>query len=100
MSFRIQRILSSLQLRKSTTDDQEINVGHANYFKSKELYIAQNERLQAIHRIPPAMRQKVREAHRAGPVPPQVEAMRNQRDNALRYVAEFVEDPICTIEQP
>eukprot|EP00959_Pyramimonas_sp_CCMP1952_P287480 6012491-Pyramimonas_sp.AAC.1 len=39
------------------------------------------------------MRQKVREAHLTGPVPPHVEAMRNQRDNAFRYVAEFVEYP-------
>eukprot|EP00959_Pyramimonas_sp_CCMP1952_P365113 7645653-Pyramimonas_sp.AAC.1 len=43
------------------------------------------------------MRQKVREAHMTGPVPPHVEAMRKQRDNTLRYVAEFVEDPIVAL---
>eukprot|EP00959_Pyramimonas_sp_CCMP1952_P274298 5733473-Pyramimonas_sp.AAC.1 len=43
------------------------------------------------------MRQKVREAHMTGPVLPHVEAIRNQRDNTLRYVAEFVEDLISAL---
>eukprot|EP00959_Pyramimonas_sp_CCMP1952_P147873 3094604-Pyramimonas_sp.AAC.1 len=43
------------------------------------------------------MKQKVREAHMTGPVPPRIEAMRNQRGNALRYIAEFSEDPIFAL---
>eukprot|EP00959_Pyramimonas_sp_CCMP1952_P199427 4171353-Pyramimonas_sp.AAC.1 len=43
------------------------------------------------------MRQKIREAHMTGPVPSHVEAVRNRRENTLRYVAEFVEDPIFAL---
>eukprot|EP00959_Pyramimonas_sp_CCMP1952_P408030 8551134-Pyramimonas_sp.AAC.1 len=43
------------------------------------------------------MRQKIREAHMTGPVPPHAEAVRNQRENTLTYVAEFVEDPIFAL---
>eukprot|EP00959_Pyramimonas_sp_CCMP1952_P200623 4196285-Pyramimonas_sp.AAC.1 len=32
-----------------------------------------------------------------GPVPPHVEAVRNQRENTLRYVAEFVEDRVFAL---
>eukprot|EP00959_Pyramimonas_sp_CCMP1952_P190639 3987214-Pyramimonas_sp.AAC.1 len=43
------------------------------------------------------MRQKVREAHMTGPVPPHTEAMRNHTGNTLRYIAEFAEDPIFAL---
>eukprot|EP00959_Pyramimonas_sp_CCMP1952_P101937 2131830-Pyramimonas_sp.AAC.1 len=44
------------------------------------------------------MRQNIQEAHMAGPVPPHVEAVRNQRrENTFRYVAEFVEDLIFAL---
>eukprot|EP00959_Pyramimonas_sp_CCMP1952_P051222 1070591-Pyramimonas_sp.AAC.1 len=32
-----------------------------------------------------------------GPVPPRVEAIRNQSNRTLRYIAEFVEDPIFAL---
>eukprot|EP00959_Pyramimonas_sp_CCMP1952_P105350 2202244-Pyramimonas_sp.AAC.1 len=75
-------------------EDQEINVGHADSFKGRQLYVSNNEGGLIIQRTPPAMRQKVREAHMTGPVRPQIDAIRNQRDNTLRYIAEFAEDPI------
>eukprot|EP00959_Pyramimonas_sp_CCMP1952_P203276 4250772-Pyramimonas_sp.AAC.1 len=78
-------------------DEEEIIVGHAHYFEDKELYISHDERPQVIQRTPPAMRQKIREAHMTGPGPPHVEAVRDQRENALRYVAEFVEDLISAL---
>eukprot|EP00959_Pyramimonas_sp_CCMP1952_P069771 1456188-Pyramimonas_sp.AAC.1 len=43
------------------------------------------------------MRQKIRDAHMTGPVPPHIEAMRNQTGNALRYIAEFAGDPIFAL---
>eukprot|EP00959_Pyramimonas_sp_CCMP1952_P090191 1888100-Pyramimonas_sp.AAC.1 len=43
------------------------------------------------------MRQTVREAHMTGPVPPHIEAIRNQRDNTLIYIAEYAEDPIFAL---
>eukprot|EP00959_Pyramimonas_sp_CCMP1952_P208758 4366547-Pyramimonas_sp.AAC.1 len=32
-----------------------------------------------------------------GPVPPHIEAIRNQTGNALRYIAEFAEDQIFAL---
>eukprot|EP00959_Pyramimonas_sp_CCMP1952_P431941 9045958-Pyramimonas_sp.AAC.1 len=43
------------------------------------------------------MRQKVREAHMTGPLPPHIEAIRNQTGNALRYIVEFAEDQIFAL---
>eukprot|EP00959_Pyramimonas_sp_CCMP1952_P095267 1992077-Pyramimonas_sp.AAC.1 len=74
--------------------DQEVNVGHAVSLSGRQRYVPNEERGQIIQRTPAAMRQKVREAHMTGPVPPHIEAMRNQSGNALRYIAEFAEDPI------
>eukprot|EP00959_Pyramimonas_sp_CCMP1952_P364508 7633209-Pyramimonas_sp.AAC.1 len=36
----------------------------------------------------------VHDAHITGPVPRHIEAIRNRTGNALRYMAEFSEDPI------
>eukprot|EP00959_Pyramimonas_sp_CCMP1952_P211568 4427592-Pyramimonas_sp.AAC.1 len=39
----------------------------------------------------------LQDAHITGPVPPDVEAIREQTGITLRYMAEFVEDPIFAI---
>eukprot|EP00959_Pyramimonas_sp_CCMP1952_P404922 8486456-Pyramimonas_sp.AAC.1 len=43
------------------------------------------------------MRQKVRDAHMTGHVPPRIEAIRNQTGNTFRYIADFAEDPIFAL---
>eukprot|EP00959_Pyramimonas_sp_CCMP1952_P254054 5307448-Pyramimonas_sp.AAC.1 len=52
-------------------------------------FILPDERIRVIQRTPPDLRQRVRGAHMTGPVPPRVEAIRNQSISALRYIAEF-----------
>eukprot|EP00959_Pyramimonas_sp_CCMP1952_P251987 5265218-Pyramimonas_sp.AAC.1 len=74
--------------------DQEVIVGHAVSFKGRQLSVTTEERGQIIRRTPGPMKQKVRDAHTTGPVPPRIEAIRNQTGNTLRYIAEFAEDPV------
>eukprot|EP00959_Pyramimonas_sp_CCMP1952_P155641 3255567-Pyramimonas_sp.AAC.1 len=58
--------------------DQEIHVGLAVSFKGSQLHVSNEERGRIIQITPGPVRQKVRDAHMTGPVPPHIEAMRNQ----------------------
>eukprot|EP00959_Pyramimonas_sp_CCMP1952_P448483 9390640-Pyramimonas_sp.AAC.1 len=56
------------------------------------------EKRQHILRVTPGPpEQMLQDAHITGPVPPRVEAIRSRTGITLRYMAEFVDDPIFAI---
>eukprot|EP00959_Pyramimonas_sp_CCMP1952_P343728 7199919-Pyramimonas_sp.AAC.1 len=80
--------------RDPTDGDRDVTVGHAAAFREKRLYATTEERHRMLQATPEPLKQTLRDAHITGPVPPNVEAIRHQTGITLRYMAEFVEDPI------
>eukprot|EP00959_Pyramimonas_sp_CCMP1952_P156620 3275326-Pyramimonas_sp.AAC.1 len=46
---------------------------------------------------PAQLKRRIREARAIGPVPPKIEALRERAFDALKHIAELVEDPLFAL---